>query len=538
MNIWKMATDIQTADMLKLPVPEVTYTTITTEASEFQKEMILDLADRADVIRHKLIDPQDDNMLKVTGEGRKLALDQRLQNPNLPDDPNSKINKVVENTLQIYEKSTEKLGTQLIFCDQSTPKGDGTFNVYDDIRNKLVDLGIPKNEIAFIHECKNDEQKAKLFKNVREGKVRVLLGSTEKLGTGTNFQTKLVALHHVDCPWKPSAIEQRDGRIVRQGNTNPNVEIFKYVTKSTFDAYSWALIEAKQKFIGQVFTSKTPVRSADDVDDTALSYGEVKALATGDERIKEKMELDVIVIKLKSQRSTHLSELFEMQEKQVKTIPLAIKTAEERISKLEIDLNTAKENPITSENFNIILDGVTYTERKTAGEVLNKLCKEVEKPKEPIEIGEFRGFPIELSFTGSQFKVEFKGEITHDTIIEEDPVGNMKRLDNCVEGISEEIENLKSFLEQQHKELEVIKEEITKPFPHEAEYQAKTKQLAKLNKDLANIQTPPRKKVEKEEEKKEEKPSVLNELKKIKQDGEAKQTSESTKIKGKLDKVI
>ncbi|NLK38110.1 MAG: DEAD/DEAH box helicase family protein, partial [Epulopiscium sp.] len=317
-NIWKEAADIQTADMLNLPVPEAIHTTVVTKPSEFQRDMVKDLADRADVVRKKLVEPNVDNMLKITSDGRKLALDQRLQNDMLNDDPDSKINVCVKNVYDIWEESTATKGAQLIFCDLSTPHYDGTFNVYDDIKNKLMEKGVPPEEIKYIHDANTEQQKAELFARVRSGEVRVLIGSTGKMGAGTNVQKKLVALHHTDCPWRPADLEQREGRIVRQGNENKQVKIFKYVTENTFDAYNWSLIENKQKFIGQIFTSKSPARSADDIDATALSYAEVKALATGDERIKEKMDLDIQVAKLKLMRSNHQSQKYEMEDRLIK----------------------------------------------------------------------------------------------------------------------------------------------------------------------------------------------------------------------------
>lgn len=337
MILWrKEAADIQTADMLKLPVPEAEHITVTTKPSEHQREMVQELAARAKDVRDQKVEPYEDNMLKITSDGRKLALDQRLNNELLPDDPDSKVNVCVKNVLDVWRDTTDVRGAQLVFCDLSTPHYDGSFNIYDDIKNKLMAQGVPAKEIAYIHDAKTDAQKAELFAKVRKGKVRVLLGSTSKMGAGTNVQDRLVALHHTDCPWRPADIEQREGRILRQGNNNKKVKIFKYVTEGTFDAYNWSLIENKQKFIGQIMTSKSPARSAEDVDATALSYAEVKALATGDMRIKEKMDLDIQVAKLKLLKSNHDGQRYELEDKLIKYFPKEIKRVEARIAALEL----------------------------------------------------------------------------------------------------------------------------------------------------------------------------------------------------------
>ena len=323
-SIWKESADIQTADMLKLPVPEAEPITITTEPSKFQQEMVAKLGERADAVRNRKVDPSADNMLRITSDGRKLALDQRLQNSLLPDDPDSKVNACVKNIFSVWQDSTGIRGTQLVFCDLSTPKGDGTFNVYDDIKTKLIAKGIPEGEIAFIHDANTEAQKAELFAKVRRGQVRVLIGSTQKMGAGTNVQDRIVASHDLDCPWRPADLEQRAGRSLRQGNMNKKVKMFKYVTKGTFDAYNWSLVENKQKFIGQIMTGKSPARSAEDVDGTALSYAEIKTLATGDERIREKMELDVQVKKLQMLKANHTAQQYEMQDKSLKYYPQKI----------------------------------------------------------------------------------------------------------------------------------------------------------------------------------------------------------------------
>ncbi len=500
---WKEAADIQTADMLKLPVPEVEYITVQTEPSEAQKLMVKGLADRAEKIRKDRIDPRIDNMLKVTSDGRKLALDQRIINPLLPDDPGSKVNACVNNVFQIWKDSTPQKGTQLIFSDLSTPKGrsegDSTksdttetpsdreaapeenASVYEDIRKKLIVKGIPAEQIAFIHNASTEAQKAELFAKVRSGQVRVLLGSTQKMGAGTNVQTKLIASHDLDCPWRPADLEQRAGRIVRRGNENNRVKIFRYVTKGTFDAYTWGLVESKQKFIGQVMTSKSPARSIEDVDATALTYAEVKMLATGDTRIKEKMDLDIQVTKLKMLKSNHLAQQYEMQDKVRGYFPNKIKETRLYIDCLTADLPILETHPVKEDNFSMTIMGTVYTERKEAGKAIIAACRLMDDPGKEVELGEYRGFSMKLSFDGAKFKVTMKQNLSYTAELSDDVVGNVTRINNALEKIPESLQRHKENLDRLHKELESAKEEAERPFAQEKELAEKTARLAELN---------------------------------------------------------
>ncbi len=512
MNRWKEAADIQTADMLKLPVPEAEYVTIQTEPSEAQKAMVQSLADRAERIRREKIDPRIDNMLKITSDGRKLALDQRIMNPLLPDDPGSKVNACVDNVFKIWQESTGTKGTQLIFSDLSTPKGkaepkkeeekEGAENegetpateeeaameasVYEDIRKKLVAKGIPPQEIAFIHDANTETQKAELFAKVRNGQVRVLLGSTQKMGAGTNVQTKLVASHDLDCPWRPADLEQRAGRIVRRGNENDHVKIYRYVTKGTFDAYTWGLVESKQKFIGQIMTSKSPARSIEDVDATALSYAEVKMLATGDTRIKEKMDLDIQVTKLKMLKANHLAQQYEMQDKVRGYYPNKIKETQLYIDCLNADLPVLEAHPAKEDAFSMTVMGTVYTERKEAGKAIVAACRLMDDPGKEIGLGEYRGFPMKLVFDGAKFKVTMKQHLTYTAELSDDVVGNITRINNALEKIPQSLANHKENLERLHKELESAKEEAERPFAQEAELLEKSARLAELNTVLDN----------------------------------------------------
>lgn len=503
---WKEAADIQTADMLKLPVPDVEYITVQTEPSEAQKLMVKGLADRAEKIRKDRIDPRIDNMLKVTSDGRKLALDQRIMNPLLPDDPGSKVNACVNNVFQIWKDSTPQKGTQLIFSDLSTPKGrsegdsaksDTTeapsdreaapeenameASVYEDIRKKLIAKGIPAEQIAFIHNASTEAQKAELFAKVRSGQVRVLLGSTQKMGAGTNVQTKLIASHDLDCPWRPADLEQRAGRIVRRGNENDRVKIFRYVTKGTFDAYTWGLVESKQKFIGQVMTSKSPARSIEDVDATALTYAEVKMLATGDTRIKEKMDLDIQVTKLKMLKSNHLAQQYEMQDKVRGYFPNKIKETRLYIDCLTADLPMLETHPVKEDNFSMAIMGTVYTERKEAGKAIIAACRLMDDPGKEVELGEYRGFPMKLSFDGAKFQVTMKQNLSYTAELSDDVVGNVTRINNALEKIPESLQRHKENLDRLHKELESAKEEADRPFAQEQELAEKTARLAELN---------------------------------------------------------
>ena len=510
MNLWKEAADIQTADMLKLPVPEAEYVTIQTEPSEAQKKMVQELAARAEVVRKGKLDPSVDNMLKITSDGRKLALDQRIMNPLLPDDPGSKVNACVDNVFNIWEKSTPTKGAQLIFCDLSTPKGTeekdkkksakGAENeenedteedvestlmetsVYQDIRRKLIAKGIPANEIAFIHQANTKAQKAELFAKVRSGQVRVLLGSTQKMGAGTNAQNKLVASHDLDCPWRPADLEQRAGRIIRRGNENKKVKIFRYVTKGTFDAYTWGLVESKQKFIGQIMTSKSPARSIEDVDATALSYAEVKMLATGDPRIKEKMDLDIQVTKLKMLKANHNSQVFEMEDKVRGYYPQKIQETQLFIDCLTAELPILQAHPVKEDAFSMTVQGKVYTERKEAGEAIVKVCKAMTDPDKAIDLGEYRGFPMRLCFDGVNYKVTMKQHLTHTAELSGDSVvGYIARINNALEKIPESLENHKNRLATLQTELESAKEEAARPFAQEDELAEKAARLAELN---------------------------------------------------------
>ena len=384
--LFKESADIQTPDMLKLPVPEAEYENVVLKPSEYQKEMVTSLADRAETVRNRLVEPHQDNMLKITNDGRKLALDQRLINDMLPDEEHSKAKTCVDKAFEIWEDTIGEKSAQLIFCDLSTPKGDGTFNVYEDIRNKLMEKGVPAEEIAFIHQANTELRKAELFSKVRSGQVRFLLGSTAKMGAGTNVQDRLIALHHLDVPWRPSDIEQQEGRILRQGNRNPKVKIFRYVTEGTFDSYSWQLIENKQKFIGQIMTSKSPVRSCEDVDEAALSYAEVKALATGNPYIKEKMDLDIQVSKLKLMKANHTSQKYRLEDNIAKHYPQQITILKERISGLQADIQTAKTNlPADKEFFSMRVGNKVYTDKKEAGTALVEMCKEIKSVNAPAD---------------------------------------------------------------------------------------------------------------------------------------------------------
>lgn len=510
MNLWKESADIQTADMLNLPVPKAEYITVTTEPSEHQQEMVANLAERADQVRNRTVDPSVDNLLKITSDGRKLALDQRLQNELLPDDADSKVNACVKNICSVWKESMDTKGTQLVFCDLSTPHYDGTFNVYDDMKNKLIEKGIPPEEIAYIHDANTELQKAELFARVRKGQVRVLLGSTQKMGAGTNVQTKLIALHHLDCPWRPSDIEQREGRILRQGNENPEVKIYQYVTKGTFDAYNWGLVENKQKFIGQIMTSKSPARSAEDVDATALSYAEVKALATGDDRIREKMELDIEVSKLRMLKSSHTAQIYELEDKISLYYPQKIAHTELYIEALQKDLPVLMGHPIKDDAFSMLVSGQLYTERKAAGEAIIAACKTMTDPNQKINLGEYRGFPMTLSLSGQTFQVSMKKNLSYTAEIANDPSGNITRINHVLEKIPDHLKTQQEQLLVLQSELEQAKEEVKRPFPKEEELMQKSERLIQLNKelDLDEKQTD-----KAPQEEKEERTSILKALK-------------------------
>lgn len=487
MAMFKEAADIKTADMLNLPVPKANFHNVAVKPSEMQKEMVLYLSERAEKVRNGMVDSKDDNMLKITNDGRKLALDQRMINPMLPDFEGSKLNACVDNIQRIWTETADKKSTQLVFCDLSTPKKDGSFNTYDDIRNKLIKRGIPKEEIRFIHEADTEAKKQELFKKVRKGEVRILIGSTQKMGAGTNVQDKLIALHDLDCPWRPADLEQRSGRIIRQGNENPEVDIYRYVTEQTFDAYLYQLVEGKQKFASQIMTSKSPVRSAEDIDETALSYAEIKMLATGNPYIKEKMDLDIQVQKLKVLKSSFLSERYALEDKILKYFPFRISAYETRIKGLQKDIDVVSKNPRPDENtFTFKIDDKTYTKRTKAGMGIIEVCKAMTSP-DPIPLGEYRGFKLELAFDRMErmYEVKIKGNISLKTYLSDDPSGNTVRIDNVIDKYPEALELAQRELEETRKQLEAAKEEVEKPFSREEELKAKTERLNELNKLLS-----------------------------------------------------
>ena len=489
MAMFKLVADIKTADMLHLPVPEVQYHNIAVKPSEIQKRMVESLGERAERIRGGGVSASVDNMLKVTNDGRKLALDQRMIDPLLPDEDGSKVNACVGEVYRIWSETADRKSAQLLFCDLSTPKSDGSFNVYDDIRKKLIARGIPAEEIKFIHEADTEAKKQELFKKVRRGEVRVLIGSTAKMGAGTNVQNKLIASHDLDCPWRPSDLEQRAGRTVRQGNENPVVGLYRYVTEETFDAYLYQLVEGKQKFASQIMTSKSPVRSADDIDETALSYAEIKMLATGNPYIKEKMDLDIQVQKLRLLKSSYLSVIYALEDKIIKYFPQQIAVKKELISALGKDLATAQEHPKpTDDRFvGIEVKGAFYSEKAEGGQKIIDACQQMNSP-DPIALGTYRGFGLELSFDTMEraYKVKIRGAASRAISLGTDSAGNITRIDNAVEKISEHLETVKAELEGLEKQFEVAKEEVKKPFAKEQELKEKTDRLNVLN-GLLNV---------------------------------------------------
>lgn len=484
MSVFKNVADIQTADMLKLPVPEAHYHNIALKPSEYQKEIVASLAERAEKVRNREVDSSVDNMLMITNDGRKLALDQRLVNPMLPSDPNSKAAKCAENVFEIWQRTAGQRSTQMIFCDLSTPKDDGTFSVYDDIRAKLLELGVPENEIAFIHNAKSEVQKKDLFGKVRSGQVRILLGSTQRMGAGTNCQQKLIALHHLDCPWRPSDLQQREGRIIRQGNENPEVDIYSYVTEGTFDAYLYQLVESKQKFISQIMTSKSPVRSAEDVDEQALSYAEIKALASGNPMIKEKMDLDIEVSKLKLLKANHLSQKYALEDAISKGFPKQIAETQARIAGYGADIATVKENTHPNgDGFSpLTLAGVTHADKKEAGAALLTMCQTMLSP-EATQIGSYRGLTLELAFDtfAREYRLTMIGQLRHTVTLGTDVFGNLQRMDNALEGLPIKEQTCREQLSNLQTQLETAKAEVQKPFPREEELTTKTARLEELN---------------------------------------------------------
>ena len=484
MAMFKEVADIKTADMLELPVPDAHFHNVAVKPSEMQKEMVASLAERAEKVRGGGVDSSIDNMLKITNDGRKLALDQRMFNDMLPDFEGSKINACVDNIYRIWEETANKKSAQLVFCDLSTPKNDGTFSVYNDIRKKLIERGVPESEVRFIHEADTDVKKKELFQKTRKGEVRVLLGSTQKMGAGTNVQDRLIALHDVDCPWRPSDLEQRSGRIIRQGNSNPDVDIYRYVTEQTFDAYLYQLVEGKQKFASQIMTSKSPVRSAEDIDETALSYAEIKMLATGNPYIKEKMDLDIQVQKLKLLKSNFLSEKYALEDKIIKYYPQRIKALENRIEGLKQDVETAKQHPKPTDDRFVGMEvkGVFYSEKADAGKAIIEACKQMNSP-DPIPLGKYRGFETELLFNTAErnYEVRLKGETSRNVSLGDDAHGNIIRLDNGIDRFAESLSLAENDLENTKNQLETAKKEVQKPFIQEEELKTKLARLDELN---------------------------------------------------------
>ena len=511
MNMFKEVADIKTSDQLHLPVPDAKFETVVVQPSDYQQDMVADLSERAAAVHSGMVDPSEDNMLKITGDGRKLGLDQRLINPLLPDDPESKLNACIQNVLRIWEEGKADRLTQLLFCDLSTPKNDGTFNVYDDIKAKLIAAGVPEKEIAFIHDADSEAKKKELFAKVRTGQVRVLMGSTQKMGAGTNCQDRLVALHHLDVGWRPSDMTQRNGRIIRQGNQNKEVQIYQYVTEGTFDAYLYQTLENKQKFISQIMTSKSPVRSCDDVDEQALSYAEIKALCAGNPLIKEKMDLDIDVARLKVLKADHQSQQYRMEDKLLKYFPAEIERQTGYIRGFEADIQTVTAHPQIAEGFcGMEILGKHYTEKEDAGEMILAACKEM-KATEPIPLGSYRGFQMELSFDSFRhdFDITLKGTVSHRVSLGTDARGNIIRLDNALSSIPEKLEKAHEQLTNLQNQQEATRAELGKPFPQEAELAEKSARLAELDAALNMEDSMP----EREEAEQADKPSVLADLK-------------------------
>ena len=482
MAMFKEIADIKTADMLDLPVPKAVFHNISVKPSEIQRDMVAGLAERAERVRNGMVDARVDNMLKITNDGRKLALDQRLINPLLPDFEDSKLNACVDAMFETWERGSEKRLTQLFFCDLSTPKNDGSFNVYDDIRQKLIARGVPADEIKFIHEADTEAKKLELFKKVRRGDVRILMGSTQKMGAGTNVQNKLAASSDLDCPWRPSDLEQRLGRSIRQGNENAEVHIYRFVTEETFDAYLYQLVEGKQKFASQIMTSKSPVRSCEDIDETALSYAEIKMLATGNPHIKEKMDLDIQVQKLRLLKSSFLSEKYALEDKIIKFYPQEIARRADVIAGLKSDIERVAEHPKPSDEtfVGMTVKGAFYSEKADAGNAILEACKAMTNP-EPIPLGEYRGFTMELYFEAREYKVRLKGELGYPVTLGTDTFGNITRLDNALEGLPKRLEMNEMELDNLKKQFETAKVDVERPFPQEEELKAKTDRLNELN---------------------------------------------------------
>ena len=484
MSMFKEIADIQTADMLKLPVPEAEYHNVVLKPSEQQKEIVASLSERAEKVRNKQVDSNEDNMLVITNDGRKLALDQRLINPMLPDSDTGKVAVCAENVYNIWERTAAQKSTQMVFVDLSTPHNDGQFNVYDDLKKKLLDKGIPESEIAYIHNAKTEAAKKELFGKVRSGEVRILIGSTQKMGAGTNAQRKLIALHHMDCPWRPSDLQQREGRIIRQGNENPKVDIYTYVTENTFDSYLYQLVEGKQKFIGQIMTSKSPVRSAEDIDETALSYAEIKALCSGNPHIKEKMDLDIEVQKLKLLRSNHMSQRYALEDQLIRKFPKEIASMHQWIDGLEADMALLKDKtqPNADGFCPMVIGGQTYTEKKAAGTAILEACNALTSA-DPVPLGSYRGLKLTLCFDGFEklFKISMQGTLTYKVGLGTDVFGNIQRMDNLLESMPTRQLDYKEKLKNLEIQVEIAKQEVEKPFPREEELKAKSARLDQLN---------------------------------------------------------
>ena len=481
--MFKEIADIKTSDQLQLPVPEAKFETVVVEPSEYQEEMVQELSERAAEVHSGSVDPSVDNMLKITNDGRKLGLDQRLLDPLLPDDPDSKLNACVRNVFRIWKEGEDDKLTQLLFCDLSTPKKDGSFNVYDDIRKKLIMDGVPEQEIAYIHDADTEARKKELFAKVRSGQVRVLLGSTQKMGAGTNVQDRLVAVHHLDVGWRPADMTQRNGRIIRQGNQNKEVQIYNYVTEGTFDAYLYQTLENKQKFISQIMTSKSPVRSCEDVDEQALSYAEIKALCAGNPMIKEKMDLDIEVARLKVLKADHQSQQYRLEDKLLKYFPEKIEKSRGYIRGCEEDIKIAEAHPQIERGFcGMEILGKQYDDKKDAGEILLAVCKETKSP-EPLPIGQYRGFKMELIYdpANREFRIDLKGALHHKVLLGTDVYGNIARLDNALHDITTYLKSCKNELEELLSQQEAVRQECGKPFPQEAELKEKSARLAELD---------------------------------------------------------
>ena len=492
MAMFKETADIQTADMLMLPVPKANYHNVVLTPSETQKEMVAGLAERAEKVRNKMVRSDVDNMLLITNDGRKLALDKRLMNDLLPDHDTSKVSACADNVFEIWQRTAGQRSTQLVFCDLSTPHNDGKFNVYDDLKKKLMERGIPEDEITFIHTAGTETQKKELFGKVRSGQIRVLIGSTQKMGAGTNVQTKLIALHHLDCPWRPSDLQQREGRIVRQGNENPEVEIYTYVTENTFDSYLYQLVESKQKFIGQVMTSKSPVRSAEDIDEQALSYAEIKALCTGNPYIKEKMDLDIEVSRLKLLKANHLSQKYALEDQIIHQFPKEICALEQKVEGYTYDIQRVEASTRPNEDGFSPMDirGVKYEDKKAAGTAILEACQAMKNP-DPVPLGRYRGFDMELYFDtfSREYKIALIGSLRHVATLGNDVFGNIQRLDNTLEGLPGRLQNTQDRLANTQQQMELAKAAVGKPFPNEEELSSKSARLSELN-ALLNMDHP------------------------------------------------